>query len=150
MKSFLKYLLLCAFGGYSYVSLELIFRGRSHITMMYCASICVLVMCILNNIFGYETDFLLQIILCMAFCTGIEWIFGCLFNQDYSIWDYRNMPFKSIDAQVCLPFSLLWGIISAIVIPLMDYIDWKIFGYKPDTPPYYRIFNKIIFKMKGV
>lgn len=149
MKNIIKYLLLCTFGGYTYVCLELLYRGRSDITMMFCASIIVLLLCSLNNIFGYSTDFLLQILICMLFGTGIEWVFGITFNRDFSIWDYRNMPFHSPDAQVCLPFTLLWGLISAIVIPLMDFIDWKIFGYKPDTPPYYVIGGKLIYQMGG-
>ena len=57
------------------------------------------------------------------------------------------MPFRSPDAQVCLPFTLLWGLISSVVIPIMDYIDWKLFGYKPSTPPYYKVFGKTLFKM---
>ena len=148
MKTIMKYILLCSFGGYTYVTLELLFRGRSDITMMYCASLCVLSMCVLNNVFGYDLDFIIQILFCMLSCTMVEWVFGVIFNKDYSIWDYRNMPFHSPDAQICLPFTLLWGFISAIVIPLMDFIDWSLFGYKPETPPYYMIAGKVIWKIK--
>ena len=148
MKSLMKYILLFCFSGYVYVCLELLFRQRSDITMMFCASLCCIPMILLNNKFTYDIDFLLQILICTVFCTGIEWIFGILFNQDFHIWDYRNMPFASPDYQVCLPFSLVWGAISAVTIPLMDYIDYKVFNYMPDTPPYYKIFGKT-FHMKG-
>ena len=148
MKSFMKYLLLFSFSGYVYVCLELLFRQRSDITMMFCASICCIPMIVLNNQFTYEMDFLWQIIICTIFCTGIEWIFGVLFNQDFHIWDYRNMPLTSSDYQVCLPFSLVWGLISTITIPLMDYIDYTIFDYLSDTPPYYKIFGKTVFRFK--
>ena len=147
MKSFVKYLLLLTFSGYIYVCLELLFRGRSDITMMFCASICVIPMIYLNNIFTYNVDFLLQLILCTIFATWIEYIFGYIFNTDYHIWDYRNMPFN-ISGQICLPFSLLWMVIAALVIPLMDWIDYHIFNYKPEIKPYYKICGKTIYQMK--
>lgn len=146
-KSFMKYLLLFTFSGYIYVCLELIFRGYSDITMMFASSICAIPMIILNNKFTYEIDFLLQLFLCAIFATLVEFIFGMLFNRDYSIWDYRNMPLN-LYGQICLPFSLLWMIIAACVIPLMDWIDCYIFGYKPETKPYYKIFGKVIWRMK--
>ena len=147
MKNFMKYLLLLTFSGYIYVCMELLFRGRSDVTMMFCASICVVPMIYLNNIFSYDVDFLLQLILCSVFATFIEYIFGMIFNTDYHIWDYRNMPYN-IDGMICLPFSLLWMLIASWVIPLMDWIDHYIFGYKPDTKPYYKIFGKTIWTMK--
>lgn len=147
MKSFMKYLLLLTFSGYIYVCMELLFRGRSDVTMMFCASICVVPMIYLNNIFSYDVDFLLQLILCSVFATFIEYIFGMIFNTDYHIWDYRNMPYN-INGMVCLPFSLLWMLIASWVIPLMDWIDHYIFGYKPDTKPYYKIFGKTIWTIK--
>lgn len=146
-KSFMKYLLLFTFSGYIYVCLELIFRGYSDITMMFASSICAIPMIILNNKFTYEIDFLLQLFLCSIFATLVEFIFGMLFNRDYSIWDYRNMPLN-LYGQICLPFSLLWMIIAACVIPLMDWIDCYIFGYKPNKKPYYKIFGRIIWRMK--
>ena len=146
-KSFMKYLLLFTFSGYIYVCLELIFRGYSNITMMFASSICAIPMIILNNKFTYEIDFLLQLFFCAIFATLVEFIFGMLFNRDYSIWDYRNMPLN-LYGQICLPFSLLWMIIAACVIPLMDWIDCYIFGYKPNKKPYYKIFGRIIWRMK--
>ena len=59
MKTLMKYILLITFSGYLYVTLELIFRGRSDVSMMYCASICAIPMIILNNIFSYDVDFAL-------------------------------------------------------------------------------------------
>lgn len=148
IKTFMKYFLIICFGGYIYVTLEILFRGRSAVEMMYCASLCTLVIAIMNNIFTYEMDFFLQLIIGAIISTGIEWIFGILFNQDYHIWDYRNMPLASPDGQVCLPFMLLWVLLISICIPLLDWIDWKIFNYKEDTPPYYKIFGKKVFQFK--
>ena len=146
-KSFIKYFLLFTFSGYIYVCIELIFRGHSDITMMFAGSICAIPMIVLNNYFTYDIDFLLQLFLCVIFCTIVEFIFGIIFNQNYTIWDYRNMPFN-LYGQICLPFSFLWMGIAACIIPLMDWIDCYIFGYKPETKPYYKIFGKVIWRMK--
>lgn len=147
-KTYMKYFLIMTFSGYFYVTLELIFRGRSDVTMMYCASIAGLVLCLENNIFSYDLDFIIQIIMGAVSCTGCEWIFGRLFNQDFKIWDYRNMPFHSPDGQICLPFFFVWVLISIICIPLLDYIEWRVFNYRSTTPPYYKVCGKKIFQFK--
>lgn len=56
----------------------------------------------------------------------MELIFGLLFNQDYSIWDYRNLAFN-YRGQICLAFTLVWVGISAAAIILLDWMDWKFF-----------------------
>ena len=79
-KECMKYTLLLMFAGYVYVSLEIIYRCRSDITMMYCASICAVPMVVLNNFFSYEMDFGLQVLISTLFATGTEWITGLLVN----------------------------------------------------------------------
>lgn len=149
IKECIKYTLLLMFAGFTYVSLEVIFRGRSDVTMMYCGAICAIPMLVLNNFFTYEMDFGLQVLISALFATGNEWVTGLLVNQDYHIWDYRNVPLHSPDGQICVPFMLLWALIAIIVIPLMDYIDWKLFNYMPYIPPYYKVFGKKIFQFKN-
>lgn len=58
------------------------------------------------------------------------------------------MLLASPDGQVCVPFMLLWVLLISICIPLLDWIDWKIFNYKENTPPYYKLFGKKIFQFK--
>lgn len=101
----------------------------------------------LNNLFTYDMDFLLQVLFCTLFITTGEYVVGILWNQNYEIWDYRKMPFN-LDGQICLIFTLLWALISAIAIPLLDLIEWKVFKYKPETPPYYKIFGNMCFQFK--
>ena len=48
----------------------------------------------------------------------IEYLAGIVWNKDFSIWDYRNIPFN-YKGQICLRFWLIWaGIISHLVIYL--------------------------------
>jgi hypothetical protein len=73
---------------------------------------------------------------------------GLLYNYDYHIWDYRGLPGTFFWNQCNAIFAIAWFILFAIVIPLIDYIDWRVFHYKEDTPPYYKIFGKVIFQFK--
>jgi hypothetical protein len=43
---------------------------------------------------------------------------------------------------------IVWYILVAIIIPILDYIDWKLFDYKKDTPPYYVVLGKKVFQFK--
>ena len=147
MKRLFKYISIYIFSGVLYITIELLFRQRTDITMFFLASICGLILAGLNNIYTYELDFSIQVIL-STFCITLgEYIFGVIFNSDYNIWDYRNLPFN-INGQICLYFSLVWLVISIFGIPLLDYIEWKVFKYKYETPPYYKIFGKKIFQFK--
>ena len=141
--------LLC---GAVYSIMEILFKGPergTHWSMFVLAGVSgVIFIDGLNNVFSYEMDYLLQGFICSFMITIWEYFIGNIFNQDYSIWDYRNMPFN-FEGQICLPFALLWFVLALIFIPVLDYIEWKIFKYKYDTPPYYKIFNHVVFKFKA-
>ncbi len=152
---FLFYRIYCMiaiflFSGSLYYILEVIFKKThsSHWSMFVLAGISsVLFIDGLNNLFSYEMDFLLQIFLCSTAITICELFVGLIVNTDYSIWNYTNMPLN-YKGQICLPFYFLWMLLSFIFIPFLDYIEWKIFKYKPDTPPYYKVFGRKIFSFK--
>lgn len=136
--------------GSVYYAMEIVFKKshKSHWTMFVLAGLAGAIFIDgLNNLFSYEMDFLLQIFICSTTITIGELIVGLIWNQDYGIWNYTNMPFNYM-GQICLPFYFLWMLLSAIFIPFLDYIEWKVFDYKPETPPYYKICNKVIFRFK--
>ena len=49
----------------------------------------------------------------------VEYVFGKVFNADFSIWDYRNKRYN-IDGQVCLQFMLIWTIFMPLIIIFLD------------------------------
>jgi len=59
----------------------------------------------------------------MAVCTSIDFITGITCNQDYQLWDYRQMPFNFM-GQVCLQNSLVYTIAATLIVwvvyPVMD------------------------------
>ena len=147
-KIVLKMIFTYALCGGLYVMLELAWRGRSDISMLLLSGFLGLFAMFFNNIFSYETDYIIQVLSVSIIATFFEGLFGNVYNMDYTIWDYRNLPFSFWNSQINLIFFFFWNIIVAIIIPVLDYIDWKLFGYKPDTPPYYKIYGKVVYQFK--
>ena len=102
----MKNVLLFCLGGGSYVGLELLFRGRSHGSMFLAGGSCFLIL-------GKLRDRLALLALPMRAAVGstvitaVELATGLVFNRDYRVWDYRDLP-GNFRGQICLPFSLLW------------------------------------------
>ena len=114
----------------------------------YVAGFVGLIALVMNNIFTYDMDYLSQGFVCGLIATILEGIAGNIWNADFILWDYRGMPFACWNDQICLPFFLAWIILCLAIIPVLDYIEWRLFGYKTDTPPYYVICGKKIFQFK--
>ena len=66
---------------------------------------------------------LLSFLLNAAVCTGIDFTTGMITNQDYSLWDYRALPFNFM-GQVCLQNSMVYSIAATLIVwvfyPLLD------------------------------
>ena len=56
-------------------------------------------------------------------CTSIDFTTGMVANQDYSLWDYRDLPFNFM-GQVVLQNSMVYSIAATLIVwvfyPLMD------------------------------
>ena len=67
--------------------------------------------------------FIVSFAINMAVCTSIDFLTGMAVNQDYSLWDYRALPFNFM-GQVCLQNSLVYSIAATIIVwwvyPAMD------------------------------
>ena len=145
-----KYAFIFVFCGLFYVCIEMLWRGRSAFEMFILAGVCgVLWLAPFNNATTYETDFLFQCVICGTLCTFAEWLCGVFFNPMHQIWNYSHLPFSTPDGQINLFFWILWCLISAFAIQLLDWIEYRFFSYKPDTPPYYKIFGHVVYRMKA-
>ena len=116
---------LFAAGGAGYVSLELLWRGRSHWTMFVLGGGCFLAIGQLGRSFP-KLSRPVRAVLGSGICTAGELLTGLLFNRDYAIWDYRGLP-GNFRGQICLPFSLLWVPLSALAAELFRWMDGKSF-----------------------
>lgn len=56
-------------------------------------------------------------------CTAIDFTTGMVANQNYELWDYRDMPFNFM-GQVCLQNSMVYSIAATLIVwvvyPAMD------------------------------
>ena len=106
-------------GGGGYVGLELLWRGRSHVSMFAAGGICFLLLGRLQRTRLAPT---LQCVLGAVIITAVELLTGLLVNRTYRVWDYRQMPFNFL-GQICLPFSLLWLPVSLGAMVLYRQLD---------------------------
>lgn len=101
---------LFCIGGGSYVLTELLWRGRSHISMFVAGGACFLLLGGLDRA-RPRLPFVLRGLAGAGVITMVELLTGLLVNRQYRVWDYREMPLN-FHGQVCLPFFALWAPLS--------------------------------------
>lgn len=106
--------------GISYFTLEILYRGYSHWTMIILGGIVSVLIGLINEITP-NMRMWKQMFLGTILITVFEFILGYILNikLGLGIWDYSNIPFN-IMGQICLPFSFLWFVLSYFVIMLDD------------------------------
>lgn len=93
-------------GGFAYMLLEFLWRGRSHGSMFVLGGLCFLLIGLLWETFP-RLPLPFHLLLCAALITALELLTGLAVNQDHCVWDYRVMPYNYL-GQICLNYSLLW------------------------------------------
>lgn len=148
---FAKYIFTFCFAGGLYLFIETFYRGYTFLEMYYLAGIIGIIVQYLNDdtdLFTYESDFLLQLLVYTCIGTMFEGLCGYFYNYDYHIWDYRGLPGSFFFDQCNIFFVFAWFLVFLFVVPILDYISWRVFNYMPDTPPYYKILGKKVFQFK--
>ena len=107
---FIKKTALFTLGGGIYVGLELLWRGRSHVSMFAAGGLCFLLLGGLRRLPG-------RVILGPAVITAVELATGLLVNRDYTVWDYRDVPGNFL-GQICPAYCLLWLPLSLAAMAL--------------------------------
>lgn len=118
-----KHKLKCAaalflLGGAGYVLLEKCWRGHSHWTMFLLGGGCFhLIGAVATHCKKWHLA--ARCALCSLLITAAEFLCGCVVNLRFrmNVWNYSRCPHNLL-GQVCLPFSLLWGLLSAAAMPL--------------------------------
>ena len=66
-------------------------------------------------------NLLVQFVGSAVFCTLIEWIAGHLLEKTTGgrWWDYSNRPLN-LDGYICLPYSLLWGVLGVLGLRVLN------------------------------
>ena len=129
-----KNVLLFIIGGIGYMLIELLFRGRTHITMFFAGGLSLLMFFIIEEKFK-DLPLLLKATLASLSVTFIELVFGIIFNLifDMKVWDYSDRMFNFL-GQICPLFSLAWAALAMIVLPIVKRTDEYIEKMKPSNP----------------
>lgn len=102
------------FGAAGYPLLELLYRRRTHYSMAIaggCAAI------LLRGLGRMRLSPALRAVMGGIGITCIEYACGKLWNRRWQVWDYRRTPLNW-RGQVCLPYALLWCVLSGLLSPL--------------------------------
>jgi len=116
-----KNCLLFYTGGTVYLSLELLYRGRSHGSMFLAGGLCFLLIGHLNRV-EPKLPLPLRALVGAAIVTAVELGAGMLVNRQYQVWDYRDQP-GNFMGQICPLFSALWiplSLAAAVLFQKMD------------------------------
>ena len=110
---------LYTLGGSAYVGLELLWRGRSHISMFGAGGLCFL---LLGKLRKTKLPEPVKPVAGAGLITAVELGTGLLVNRDHHVWDYRTLP-GNYQGQVCLPFFLLWIPVSILGMKLYGFTE---------------------------
>lgn len=106
-------------GAVVYPLLEIIYRGRTHYSMSLAGGSAALT---LDRIRRLRLPLPYKAALGALAITSIEYAAGCIWNRHYTVWDYRKTPLN-LQGQICLPYSLLWGVLGTGGMLLLQKID---------------------------
>mgnify|MGYP002522350951 CR=1 FL=1 len=136
IKETLKIIILFSIGGLAYCGIEIAYRGFTHWTMGVVGGFCFVIIGGLNNYIPWEMKIWKQAIVGSLVITSCELVAGIVLNLflGLHIWDYSTVPFNIL-GQICLPFSLLWILLSFVGIFIDDWLRYVLF--KEQKPKYY-------------
>ena len=126
MKKTKKHLLLFTIGAVGYGIIELIWRGYTHPTMLVAGGICFIAFAYIARIWS-RRPLIYKAALSALAVTAVELVFGLIFNIGFKmqVWDYSSMPLN-FKGQICPLFTLLWGVLGFLFVPLAAAIERKI------------------------
>ena len=114
-----KYLTLFWVGGSAYVGLELLYRGRSHISMFGAGGLCFL---LLGGLRRKNLSIPVKAGAGAGMITAVELVTGLLVNRDFVVWDYRGQPGNFL-GQICPAFMALWVPVGAAGMALYGWAE---------------------------
>ena len=108
-------------GGAAYLTIELLFRGRSHGSMFLAGGTCFVLIGQLNHVHP-KLPVPLRALAGAGIVTMVEFAAGLLVNRDFGVWDYRDQP-GNLMGQICPLFSTLWIPLSLLAIYLYGLME---------------------------
>ena len=110
---------LFSIGGGAYVGLELLWRGRSHVSMFGAGGLCFL---LLGKLEKQPLPLGIRAAAGAGIITAVELGTGLLVNRDHRVWDYRQLP-GNVMGQICPVFTALWVPVAVGGMELYRWLD---------------------------
>ncbi len=118
MKRLTRELILFGAGAVGYGAIELLWRGRTHPSMLLAGGLCFRAFSELDRALPPKA-LAARMASGAAVITSVELGFGCLFNigLNQGVWDYSTLK-HHLEGQVCPRYTALWALLSGAAIPL--------------------------------
>lgn len=103
-------------GGLAYGAVELLWRHRTHWTMIVTGGVCLLVLFrVFKKISRVKAIY--KCVVGSVLITAVEFVVGCIVNLRFkmNVWDYSAVPFNIL-GQICPLYSILWFFLT---IPIL-------------------------------
>ncbi len=144
----LKIMSIYITGAYAYGLVEIMWRGYTHISMGVLGGFCFLIIGSLNEGRLSSLGVLAQMLLSSVIITVLELLTGLVVNVwlELNVWSYAGMP-MNLMGQICLPFSLIWFVLSFAAIWLEDRI--RVILFKEAKKPKYKLLTFSLRKTKA-
>ena len=116
----IKEIILLIIFGITYCGIEILYRGRTHISMLFVGGLCAVLIGMINEITP-KMNIFLQMFIGAVIVTIIEFVSGYIINimLGLNVWDYSNLMFN-YKGQISLLFTIIWFFLSVPVIYLDD------------------------------
>lgn len=123
INNIIKIVALFLIYGSIYYTLEVLYRGYSHISMFILSGVLGVAIGLINEITP-KINIWLETLIGTIIATIGEGVTGIIVNiiLHLNVWDYSNLPFTFFYGQCNLIFCLIWFILTYIVIKLDDYL----------------------------
>ncbi len=113
-------------GGLVYAGVELLFRGRTHWSMLVAGGICAVLLYLIAV--KSREPLWEKWIMGGVVITTVEFLAGIIVNiiLGWHVWSYAH-SWANLFGQICLLYTLLWMLISIPGIWLLQFVERSIF-----------------------
>ena len=120
-----KTILTFIFGGVGYGLVEILWRGRTHPSMILTGGACLVIIRAITHAFKSRTV-IFRCLVGTALVTSVEFLVGCVVNRwlGLAVWDYSGMRYNVL-GQICPTYTALWFCISTPLVMIFSLAEQK-------------------------
>ena len=134
-----KNAMIFLFGGVGYGFVEVLWRGRTHPSMILAGGACLIIIKLITRALRNRTVIFRCLTGTLA-VTAVEFAVGCIVNiwLGLSVWDYSEMKLNLL-GQICPAYSALWFYICAPFVMVFSLAERKTSKKRKKKPFHFRV-----------